>query len=142
MPHPLAGRPARPSARRICATVVVATQAIALAGCEGSGYGPAEPPTPRNLVSATPSLAFSPAEITIAVGDSVTWAFGGIPHNVSFQTEGDSARWYGGRSSDRGAPAKVATLANGSATRVFGRAGSFSYRCTLHPGMTGEVRVR
>ena len=72
-------------------------------------------------------LFFSPASVTIAVGDSVTWRNAGqAPHNAT---------------ADDGS-FKTPDLDNGqSASHTFSQAGSFSYVCTIHPSMTGTVRV-
>jgi len=75
----------------------------------------------------TPSLAFSPATADVSAGGAVTWTFGSITHNVTFTTAG--------------APAGVSDLQDGSAARTFPTNGAFSYRCTIHPQMTGAVRV-
>ncbi|MBB4660902.1 copper-binding protein [Conexibacter arvalis] len=72
-------------------------------------------------------IAFHPARVTIARGDRVVWRWrdGGIRHNVVSR----SFRGTGARSS-------------GSYGVTFRRAGTFRYRCTLHPGMDGTVVVR
>jgi len=63
----------------------------------------------------------------VSAGGTVTWTFGSIPHDVTFTTAG--------------APADVPALQNGSAARTFPTNGAFGYRCTIHPQMTGAVRV-
>ena len=72
-------------------------------------------------------LFFSPASVSIAVGDTVTWRnTGQAPHNAT---------------ADDGSFA-TATLNNGqSASHTFTQAGTFSYTCTIHPQMKGTVRV-
>jgi plastocyanin len=74
------------------------------------------------------NLRFHPGDVTIDRGDSVTWVWrdGGTEHNVTFN--GFHSR----------------TQASGSYTVRFTRAGTFSYRCTLHvaEGMTGKIVVR
>ena len=75
-------------------------------------------------------FAFAPAGVTIAVNGTVTWTNGGsTPHNVTFSTAG--------------APANISnfTSASGSVSRTFTTAGTYSYQCTNHAGMTGMVRV-
>jgi plastocyanin len=72
-------------------------------------------------------IAFTPGRVTIARGDAVVWRWrdGGTRHNlVSRSFRGASAR------------------SSGSVTRTFRAAGTFRYRCTLHPGMNGAVVVR
>jgi len=75
----------------------------------------------------TPSLAFQPSTVDVQAGGTVGWTFGSTAHTVTFTTGG--------------APADVPELQDGSASRAFPNNGSFSYRCTIHPQMTGAVRV-
>ena len=82
---------------------------------------------PASAAVTTPSLAFQPATVDVGAGGSVSWTFGPTTHNVGFTTTG--------------APADVPDLQNGSASREFPTNGSFSYRCTIHPEMTGTVHV-
>ena len=87
------------------------------------------PPAGSNLVT-TAGVSFSPASITIAQGDSVSWEFAGATHNVTFL-----------------GPAPVAgdipdQQPGTSVTRVFSAAGTFDYECTRHAGMTGTVIVQ
>jgi plastocyanin len=68
---------------------------------------------------------FSPATISIRRGESVRWVWapGKVLHNVighSFQSR---------------------TQTHGSYTLRFTHRGSFSYTCTVHPGMNGRVIV-
>jgi plastocyanin len=73
-------------------------------------------------------FAFSPQEVTVAVGDSVTW------------TNDDAAAHTA--SADDGAwnTSSIATGASGSIT--FSTAGTFPYHCDIHPTMTGTVVVQ
>jgi plastocyanin len=70
---------------------------------------------------------FSSASVTIAVGDTVTWHnTGQAPHNAT----GNNGTFSTG------------TIDPGSsASHTFNSAGTFSYICTIHPNMTGTVRV-
>lgn len=115
---------------RIAAAVAVA----ALAACGGSGgYGSvASPPPPGNgrTIDATPSLAFTPDQILVNVGDVVTFDFGSVPHNVYFDTQA-------------GSPADITgSNANVSTQRTFTTAGTYHYTCHIHPLMQGTVVVR
>ncbi|HZI91852.1 MAG TPA: plastocyanin/azurin family copper-binding protein [Thermoleophilaceae bacterium] len=68
---------------------------------------------------------FSPATVTIAAGETVTWTNSG--HSGHSATSG---------SFDTG------ILPKGErASQTFGEAGKFSYVCTPHPFMKGTVRV-
>jgi plastocyanin len=73
------------------------------------------------------NLRFHPATVTISRGQTVTWKFddGSTPHNVI------SNRF-------RSSPTK----SSGTYTVRFTRAGTYSYVCTIHPGMRGKVIVR
>jgi plastocyanin len=71
-------------------------------------------------------FAFSPATVTVSVGDSVTWTNNdGTAHTAT------------GSGFDTG---NIAGGASGSVT--FQSAGSFDYACSIHPQMTGTVVVQ
>jgi plastocyanin len=89
-------------------------------------------PTRKAHASASASVNmgdffFSPASVTVAVGDTVSWHNSGqAPHNAT---------------ADDGS-FRTPDLNNGqSASHTFGSAGTFSYICTIHPNMKGTVRV-
>jgi plastocyanin len=90
----------------VCGTVALAaTRAVAIAGFE-----------------------FSPAAITINVGDRVTWTNSDAVAHTATATSG---------AFDTG------DIAQGeSATVRFTQPGTYSYVCTPHPSMTGTIRVR
>jgi plastocyanin len=75
---------------------------------------------------STKGIRFTPSTVTIRRGQTVTWRFndGSTPHNVT-------ATHF--RSSS--------TKSSGSYTVRFTRAGTYSYVCTIHPGMRGKVVV-
>ncbi len=79
-------------------------------------------------VNATNQNIFSPQSVTIATGGTVMWTFGSVSHNVIF-------------GSTAGAPANVAITSSATVSRTFNTAGTFTYDCTLHAGMTGSVIV-
>ena len=113
--------------RLVLATLTGALMAMA---CGGDGYGTAAPPPPNNTVAATPSLTFTPATLTVNAGETVTFAFGSVPHNVFFAPQA-------------GAPADIAgNNANVSITRTFATAGTYAYTCHIHPSMQATVVVR
>jgi len=121
--------------------------ALALAGgCSSSSTAstttsngnqvPAVRPAPANASSPASNRAtvnvqgmqFGPSDVTIDVGGTVTWTFGDapIPHTVSF---------------DDGS-ASSPTMASGTWSRTFTKAGTYTYHCAIHPNMTGTVTVR
>ena len=74
------------------------------------------------------NFAFTPAEITIAPGASVTWTNDdGAPHGLAFQD---------------GAPGTDLLLPGARFQRQFERPGTYDYKCAIHPYMTGRVVVR
>lgn len=73
-------------------------------------------------------MAFVPATLTIAVGDTVRFTnTDGAPHTATFTRGGLTTRRLGRGQSDE---------------LTFARAGSFDYVCEVHPHMTGRIVVR
>ncbi len=112
--------------RRLIATLGTAL----LAACGGDAATGPQPSSSSHTVQATPSLQFTPNNITIPVGGTVTFAFGSVAHNVFF----DNA--------PAGAPANVGDKSNTSVALTFNSAGTYVYNCHLHPGMQGTVVVQ
>ncbi|MCB1058181.1 MAG: hypothetical protein KDD11_22005, partial [Acidobacteria bacterium] len=90
-------------------------------------------------VTATGSLTFQPANLTIAVGDSVTWTNAGGVHNV--EANDGSFRCANGCDGEggNGNPSGNAW----SFTRTFNTPGQIAYFCAVHVGlgMTGTISV-
>lgn len=86
-------------------------------------------PVGAATVDAGTANVFSPAQVNLTVGGTVTWQFGSVEHNVGF----------GGTS---GAPANIGNTSNASVSRTFTTAGTFGYVCSLHSGMSGTVIVQ
>ena len=73
------------------------------------------------------SFAFEPADLTIAVGDSVVFTNeDSAPHTAT-----DANGAFDTGRLDKG----------GSATLTFNGAGSFDYICTFHPKMKGKITI-
>lgn len=73
-------------------------------------------------------MAFTPSTITVNAGTTITWTNNdGVVHNVTSNTSGLF-------SSGSLSP-------NGTYSHLFSTAGTFPYKCTLHPSMTGSVVV-
>lgn len=112
--------------------------AVALAACGGAtgpysnGNPPPPPPPPApRTVLATPSLAFTPSTLTINAGETATFTFGAVAHNVTFNNR------------DATTPADIpGNNSSVSITRTFATAGTYTYHCTIHPNMTGKVVVQ
>jgi len=81
-------------------------------------------------VTAQPSTEWSPDDVTIDIGDTVTWNNGGGIHNVEFN---DGSYTQPGQPSSSG----------WSVERTFDTPGIFRYQCGFHgSAMAGAVRVR
>lgn len=79
-------------------------------------------------VVAVADYRFSPAEIHVKKGDSVTWVNREkrVSHSVLFENTGEeSERFFPGE----------------KWSRVFPQSGRFEYRCGPHPEMKGVVAV-
>jgi plastocyanin len=74
------------------------------------------------------NFAFSPASLTINVGDTVTWTNMDSATHTATATDG---------SFDTG---NIAQGESGSIT--FDTAGTFNYICSIHPNMTGTIVVQ
>ena len=72
------------------------------------------------------NFTFSPAELTVKVGDTVTWTNrDDIPHTVV------SAGKFRSKAMDT----------DNSYSFTFASAGDYKYFCSLHPHMTGMIKV-
>lgn len=105
--------------------VLLASLPVLLAvACGGDDDGGGSSPAPDDVVVVVEDNTFEPREVTVAVGDTVTWRFEGAnAHNVvadDFESE---------------------RMRDGTFEQTFDEAGEFSYECTLHAGMKGTVIV-
>jgi len=88
-------------------------------------------PKPKKHVVEMRDNKFEPKEITITVGDSVTWVNKGKHrHNAT--------------SSDGGKTFKTGPVKPGEKAKPhkFSKTGKVPYRCTVHEGMKGTVIVK
>ena len=71
-------------------------------------------------------MKFSPKSLTVQKGDTVEfiWEDGSMPHNVTSSAFRSS------------------TKSKGVYTVRLTKKGTFTFRCTIHPGMTGTVTVK
>ena len=84
---------------------------------------------PLSAIVYMPGNIYSPFVTDIARTGTVEFIFPPDPHNVIF-AKGMA-----------GTPADIDILANTTRSRQFNTVGTFSYDCTVHPGMTGIVVV-
>src|SRR5579864_6088559 len=95
------------------------------------------------------ALDFFPNNITIDVGDSITWTVGGNAHTVTFFAHLHVPRFpegkpFGGSTYNGDVYTSSGFLAPGQTyTLTFTKAGSFPYECLFHsPVMMGTVTVQ
>src|SRR5919112_6205132 len=111
--------------RRFPRRWALAVVALIAMGCGGSDSG-AGPTAPKSddaqsaRVQATEQLTFAPREAEVPAGGTVTWQFGSVAHNVTFQIgSDDAATYYGGQTSDPNAPPDIPTTSDASVARTF-----------------------
>jgi plastocyanin len=105
---------------------------LALAGflsaCGGGSDSTTGPTNGQGNTVTVGNNFFSPADLSVAPGTTVTWtwAAGAVEHNVTFEDGAHSA-----------------TQSSGSFPRTFSAAGTFPYHCTIHgaTAMHGSVTV-
>jgi plastocyanin len=74
------------------------------------------------------NFQFTPAEVTIAPGETVTWVNDdGAPHGLEYHD---------------GLSGKDLLLPGASYNRRFDQPGTYDYNCSVHPYMMGRVIVR
>jgi plastocyanin len=88
-----------------------------------SGFAPAQAAT---ITVSIDNFTFAPVEVKAKVGDTVTWTnHDDIPHTVV------SAGKFRSKTMDT----------DGSFSFTFATAGDYKYFCSLHPHMTGMIKV-
>jgi len=105
---------------------------VTTASCGGDdGYGDPTPNGPNGPgTSGTVNVrnnVFDPSATSVGVGATVSWVWaqGAVQHTVTFNDGPTSP-----------------LQSSGGYSRVFTAAGTFPYRCTQHPSMTGTVTVQ
>jgi len=127
--------------KRVALAVPTLVLSAALAGCggqsdskpaAGTGTGAADgPPAAQTFtIHGTDADAFSPATVRAKVGKlTLTLSNGGVPHNLVF----DDKALHG-----------ISVVSGGttkSTLLTLDHAGTYTFMCTLHPGMSGKVVV-
>jgi plastocyanin len=97
---------------------------------KSSGYSSGNntpPPASPNSVTIS-GMSFSPANLSVIAGTTVTWTNDdGMTHTVT---------------STSGAFDSGNLAAGGKFSHTFGTVGSFPYKCTIHAGMAGTIVVK
>ena len=108
--------------------VLICVAAAACGGDTVTGNNSNNTPTTTTSVTMSSKL-FQPAAILVSKGATVTWTNqDNFPHNVTFSNA---------------SIVSIANFSTGSKTAVMPTiAGTYSYQCTIHPGMNGTVTVQ
>jgi plastocyanin len=102
--------------------------APAAADAAGAGIAIAGAAATDDAKVSIVDFAFTPNEITVAVGASVIWSNDdGAPHGLAYKD---------------GATGTDLLLPGAKFSRRFDRPGLYDYTCSVHPYMTGRVIVR
>ena len=82
-----------------------------------------------NQAVAISGFSFSPASITVSVGDTITWTDSDAQAHTATADDGSFDTGTIGGS-------------GGTGSATFATAGTFPYHCKIHPTMTGTVTVQ
>ena len=85
-------------------------------------------PTAADVAVGANGNAFTPGDVDIVSGGTVTFTWNGVTHNVTWLTTPASVQNITDRSS-------------GSVGVTLNQAGTYNYHCTIHPGMDGTITV-
>ncbi len=107
--------------------VVGVVGSVILSGCPSG-----EAPGPNEVFMR--SIAFDPPEITVQVGESVTWTnMDFVPHTATSGNPGDA---------DLGSVFRSARLSSSQTfTHTFDDPGEFIYFCEVHPNIMRDAKV-
>jgi plastocyanin len=108
--------------------IVVIAASVMLASPKSNNGGTTPPDT--NPVSITSSFTFSPGELTIHVGQNVTWTNdASVTHTVT--SDSSSLESFSSGPMTHGQ----------TFTHQFNAIGDFNYHCSIHTTMTGTIHV-
>ena len=124
--------------KRLALPFAIAAVALAIAACSSAGGSPSGPPVsvdPDAPSVVAKNLLFDKAEIDVPAGKAFQLAFNNdeaVPHNVSIYTnESASQKLFEGE------------IFNGPSVKVYNvsalQAGTYFFRCDVHPNMKGSV---
>jgi plastocyanin len=131
---------------RVKNALAIIAAGLLLAECGGGGGGGSptapggnnQPPPPANSVKVA-NNAFTPGDLTVAAGSTVTWTWdtctGGDGYGTGQTCYDHSVTFASGASSE--------TKSTGVFVRAFPTAGTYSYQCLIHgAAMSGKVIVQ
>lgn len=124
--------------------VVLAAFVLSFAACGGysapstsTAPSPAPAPTPGGVASSVAIVtgaetlgnrAYSPDTLSVAAGSTVTWT---NTDAIAHTSTSDGNAWN-----------SQTILPGGKFSFTFQNAGTYSYHCSIHPGMVGTVVVQ
>jgi plastocyanin len=115
----------RKSAVALAAVAVVAASASFASPAQAAGHTLNDYAVASTFVVGSLSMNMPSNALRILKGDIVVWTnLDPVSHDVTFKDRSYALRGSGAQ-----------------ARRTFRKTGAFSYRCTIHPGMTGLVYV-
>jgi plastocyanin len=127
--------------RKVCILFGALILAIGVVSC-GGGDTVTQPPTCPANTFCLESSSFFPLTLSVPSGTTVTWqndrnnpSEGGLFHTVLWDDAAGSAA--------AGAGDGTGDIVDASAThtRRFTTAGTYSFHCNVHPGMSGTLTV-
>ena len=108
---------------------LVLAAAASGAACRRDSGAAARAPAPATHTITIEAVSYAPTVVTVNVGDAVVWVNKDpFPHTATSTAAGFDSKEIGGDA--------------GSWTYTATRSGDFPYVCTLHPTMTGVLRVK
>jgi amicyanin len=113
---------------RLFSILAVVALTVLVSGCTQSNESPNTGGNQAENSVNIRNFAFSPSQINIKVGDTITWTNSDTaPHTVT---------------SDSGSELDSPTISVGQTySHTFANTGTFDYYCTIHPSMKGKVVV-
>lgn len=124
--------------RRTALRAAAGLVAAGTAGLAGCSSGSSESEDKTVLVGPENQLVYEPAELTVTVGEEVTWVWESDGHNVVPSSQPDGANWSGTEGGD-----DQLYDEGHEYSHTFETAGTYEYYCTPHrsAGMTGTITV-
>ena len=105
---------------------IIVLVALALVGCGAGKSAQAPAPVAEKNTVTIQDFKFSPAEITIQKGETITWI-----------NQDSAAHTVTGKEINSGSLTKGQSF-----KQTFNEAGVFDYHCTPHPTMKGKIIVK
>ncbi|MFM1727835.1 plastocyanin/azurin family copper-binding protein [Prescottella soli] len=115
---------------RVSALIAGIALAATISGCSTDTAADAPTDSDKALTVQVANMAYTPASVTISVGQTVTWVFDdrGTPHDVVGLGDAKSVL-------------RSPLLTSGTWEFTFTAPGTYNYTCSLHPDMLGVVNV-